>query len=89
VNKARNKKNKGIGKTIGVYYTVLAIGFDSAAGRFGTVGVVDDVACSVPAAVVGKFGVDDAGDIVATVPLSQGFGGETIADVVDVVTAGR
>ena len=50
--------------------------------------MVDDVACSVPAAVVGKFGVDDAGDIVATVPLSQGFGGETIADVVDVV-AGR
>lgn len=51
--------------------------------------MVDDDACSVPAAVVGKFGVDNAGAIVATVPLSQGFGGETIANVVVVVAAGR
>jgi hypothetical protein len=51
--------------------------------------VVDDDACSVPAAVVGKFGVDDAGAIVAAVLLSQGFGGETIADVVVVVAASR
>jgi hypothetical protein len=58
---------------------IFIAGFDSAAGRLGTVGTVEDDACSVLAAVVGNVGVDAAAIVVASAPLSQGFGGETIA----------
>jgi len=50
--------------------------------------VVEDEG-SEPASVADMVGVDDAGAVVATIPLSQGFGGETIVDLVFVVVAGR
>jgi len=57
---------------------VVFVAFDSAGGRLGTVGGVEGT-CSAPAVLIDNVGEDAAAVvIVGAVPLSQGFGGETI-----------
>jgi hypothetical protein len=69
-----------------VLYVFVApiVGFDSDAGRLGTVGSVEAISVTA-AAVVGKVGVGVVVVDAATAPRSQGFGGEPILALAVVV----